>query len=264
MGGPLLKTVNSSYKSSHCSTKYSTIAKKILREAITSVVVTLPCLWYLLQPQLQAKEHGGGHGHDEHGEHSEESHDEAEGAEGEEGAGESKSEDNEQENIESQEAGDEGQEKEEQGDQGDDQGGDQSADDSISSSGEGQDTPDTSEDEGSDEESSQGGKVTRNNNTVVTYPDAKGGIKKRHQSNNAKVLGKADSEEQDPDNEDMGASSKDTGDRTTQSGKQEGLSNTDTKHSVDISNDPDKSKKGEGVPETAKLKGTVDPNRPAR
>lgn len=153
----------------------------------------MPCLWYLLQPQLQAKEHGGGHGHDEHGEHSEESHDEAEG---EEGAGESKSEDDEQENSESQEVGDEGQEKE-------DQGGDQSADDSDSSSGEAQDTPETSEDEGSDDESSQGGKVTRNNNTVVTYPDAKGGIKKRHQSNNAKVLGKADSEEQDPDNEDM-------------------------------------------------------------
>ena len=179
---------------------FITLGLTIIYRAITSVVVTLPCLWYLLQPQLQAKEHGGGHGHDEHGEHSEESHDEAEG---EEEAGESKSEDNEQESSESQEGGDQGQEKEEQGDQGDDQGGDQSADDSDSSSGEGQDTPETSEDEGSDDESSQGGKVTRNNNTVVTYPDAKGGIKKRHQSNNAKVLGKADSEEQDPDNEDM-------------------------------------------------------------
>ena len=49
---------------------------------------------------------------------------------------------------------------------------------------------------------------------------------------------------------------------STQSGKQEGLSNTDTKHSTDIANDPDKSKKGEGAPETAKSKGTVDPTRP--
>lgn len=49
---------------------------------------------------------------------------------------------------------------------------------------------------------------------------------------------------------------------TSQSGKQEGLSNTDTKHSTDITNDPDKSKKGEGAPETAKLKGTIDPGRP--
>lgn len=47
------------------------------------------------------------------------------------------------------------------------------------------------------------------------------------------------------------------------SGKQEGLSNTDTKHSTDISNNPNKSKKSEGGPDTAKVKGTVDPNRKA-
>jgi hypothetical protein len=47
------------------------------------------------------------------------------------------------------------------------------------------------------------------------------------------------------------------------SGAQEGLSNTDTKHSTDISENPDKSKKAEGTPETAKTKGPVDPNRPA-
>ena len=49
---------------------------------------------------------------------------------------------------------------------------------------------------------------------------------------------------------------------TTQSGKQEGLSNTDTKHSTNIADNPEKSKKGEGAPETAKSKGTVDPGRP--
>lgn len=47
----------------------------------------------------------------------------------------------------------------------------------------------------------------------------------------------------------------------TQSGKQEGLSNTDTKHSTNIAEDPEKSTKPEG-PETAKSKGTVDPHRP--
>lgn len=51
------------------------------------------------------------------------------------------------------------------------------------------------------------------------------------------------------------------GNQNTMSGKQDGLSNTDTKHSVDITNDPEKSKKGEGVPETAKVKGPVDPFR---
>ena len=57
------------------------------------------------------------------------------------------------------------------------------------------------------------------------------------------------------------ASSKPAGGKNTQSGKQEGLSNTDTKHSTDITNDSSKSKKGEGSPETAKSKGTVDPQR---
>ncbi|KAF1921520.1 hypothetical protein BDU57DRAFT_435527 [Ampelomyces quisqualis] len=46
------------------------------------------------------------------------------------------------------------------------------------------------------------------------------------------------------------------------SGKQEGLSNADTHHSSQISKQDDKSKKGEGVAETAKLKGTVSPDRP--
>ena len=45
-------------------------------------------------------------------------------------------------------------------------------------------------------------------------------------------------------------------------GKQEGLSNTDTKHSEDVTNSSEKSTKGEGTVETAKLKGTVSPNRP--
>ncbi|KAH8725817.1 hypothetical protein GQ44DRAFT_706572 [Phaeosphaeriaceae sp. PMI808] len=46
------------------------------------------------------------------------------------------------------------------------------------------------------------------------------------------------------------------------SGKQEGLSNADTHHSSQISKQDDKSKKGEGVAETAKLKGTVSTDRP--
>lgn len=46
------------------------------------------------------------------------------------------------------------------------------------------------------------------------------------------------------------------------SGKQYGLSNTPTRHSLQIDQDPEKSKKGEGAPETAKSMGTVDPSRP--
>jgi len=46
--------------------------------------------------------------------------------------------------------------------------------------------------------------------------------------------------------------------------KQQGLSNTPTRHSTQIDQDPEKSKKGEGNPETAKSMGTVDPNRPQK
>lgn len=46
------------------------------------------------------------------------------------------------------------------------------------------------------------------------------------------------------------------------SGKQEGLSNSDTKHSTDITTNPEKSRKGEGSPETSKSKGTVAVDRP--
>ncbi|KAF2835380.1 hypothetical protein M501DRAFT_450592 [Patellaria atrata CBS 101060] len=46
------------------------------------------------------------------------------------------------------------------------------------------------------------------------------------------------------------------------SDKQSGVSTSDTRHSVDIQSDPKKSSKGEGAPETAKVKGSVDPARP--
>ena len=39
---------------------------------------------------------------------------------------------------------------------------------------------------------------------------------------------------------------------------------TGAKHSTDPVSDPDKSKKGEGVAETMRISGTVDPGRPAR
>ncbi|KAF2264842.1 hypothetical protein CC78DRAFT_532960 [Lojkania enalia] len=46
------------------------------------------------------------------------------------------------------------------------------------------------------------------------------------------------------------------------SGKQAGLSNADTHHTSQISEQDEKSKKGEGVAETAKLQGTVSTERP--
>ncbi|KAF2396872.1 hypothetical protein EJ06DRAFT_533596 [Trichodelitschia bisporula] len=44
--------------------------------------------------------------------------------------------------------------------------------------------------------------------------------------------------------------------------KQAGNSNTDTKHSSDVSENTDKSRKGEGTVDSAKVKGTIKPDRP--
>ncbi|EPE26516.1 hypothetical protein GLAREA_02429 [Glarea lozoyensis ATCC 20868] len=82
--------------------------------------------------------------------------------------------------------------------------------------------------------------ANKNKGTFIeTYQDAKGGTKKR-----------------------VAAASKTPGGEGTMSKKQEGLSNTDTKYSIDLTNNPNKAQKGEGGPETAKLKGTVDSRRP--
>jgi len=56
--------------------------------------------------------------------------------------------------------------------------------------------------------------------------------------------------------------SSETGDDMSE--KQKGLSNTDTKHSTDPNADETKSSKGEGTADTAKVKGTVQTDRPQK
>ncbi|RAL01300.1 uncharacterized protein BO80DRAFT_424855 [Aspergillus ibericus CBS 121593] len=63
-----------------------------------------------------------------------------------------------------------------------------------------------------------------------------------------------------PSEADQAASRKEPGSSATISSKQEGLSNTDTDNP--FVNEPGKSQKGEGETETAKVKGTVAPDRP--
>ena len=108
-------------------------------------------------------------------------------------------------------------------------------------------------------------------------PDSKGYNKKRIESDYGHTQSPEKSEENEPDNGDkvslspslhrvrtkflQAATAKESGGQNTQSGKQEGLSNTDTKHSSDPLSQSHTSKKPEG-PETAKAKGTVDPQRP--
>jgi len=125
-----------------------------------------------------------------------------------------------------------------------------SDDSAIDSEGKDVDTPETSDDE---EASSKDGE---------NVPDAKGDNKKRIESAKGMKQGEVDDTVEEGAPKDKAASSKEAGSQNTQSGKQEGLSNTDTKHSIDVTHDSEKSKKGEGIPESSKSKGTVDVNRP--
>ncbi|TVY17827.1 hypothetical protein LARI1_G004794 [Lachnellula arida] len=190
--------------------------------AATSIAITAPILWYLLQNGPDTS-----HGHDDHGDAHGTKHEEEE----------SKDEDSEEK---SEEKSDDGEDK------ADDKESEKSEESESDGEDKGADTPDTSDDEGE----------AKDTNTRKSIPDAKGGSKARLESNKSIKQGEGDSPE------DQSATSGPAGSQNTQSGKQEGLSNTDTKHSTDITNNPDKSSKGEGVPETAKTKGPVDPNRP--
>lgn len=169
--------------------------------AIGATVVTLPSLWYLMQPQIERwnrpKGSGhGGHGHDEHGEESE-AGEEVEAHEGED-SGEKGGDEGAEGEDESKESGDESEQ----------------PDDSGSEGGE-KDTPDTSDDEekvvdsGENVEgvqfkgSSNAGPNKQQSDTRKHVPDAKGGAKKRIDSHYGQRQGIAEDSEQDPKDKDL-------------------------------------------------------------
>ncbi|MCJ1423639.1 hypothetical protein MMC29_001523 [Sticta canariensis] len=184
--------------------------------AITSTVVTAPCIWYLWPESKKKDAHG--HGHDEHKGHEED--------------GEASSDEGGEHSLEDEEAGEDSTPKQEE----------KEAEKSESEGEEEQqpDTPETSDDDaGDDPHEMEGG----GNGDGPAQDD--------------------DATVQEPDNvQDKPLASKPAGGQGTQSGKQEGLDNADTKHSPGIATGPEKSHKPEGSLETAKLKGTVDPSRP--
>ncbi|KAI4287526.1 MAG: hypothetical protein L6R35_003214 [Caloplaca aegaea] len=243
--------------------------------AIGAAVVTIPSVAYLLQPSPK-DDHGHGHEGDDHG---------VEG--GDHGV---------EEHTEEGKNSESGQAEGEAGDDSEEEGGSAatpSDDDTSSESNEqprpdhsvndaGQGTPESPRDEfpkGGGYEVESGGNVEgvrfkgataggtregeggrREQGDVRKHiPDAKGGAKKRISSDYAKPQGK--SAEDDDGSNNRAAAASTPSDRSP-AAKQEGLSNTDTKHSTDLDNNPDKSKKGEGFVETAKAKGPVDPSRP--
>ncbi|KAK4963519.1 hypothetical protein LTR10_001148 [Elasticomyces elasticus] len=102
------------------------------------------------------------------------------------------------------------------------------------------------------------------NETRKSEPDNKGGSKTRVDSGLQKDLG-GTQQQFDENGSETAATSKTPvkGDSGQISSKQFGMSNSPTRHSTQIDEDPEKSKKSEGGPDTAKVMGTVDPNRPA-
>ena len=201
--------------------------------AITSLVIFVPSLYYLAQPQLNKKKHGGGHGHEDHekhegGDQESETPDDEGGNKSEEPKpdeeGEEKNEGSEEEGetSESQDKGDENNQEANDGDGGQ-EGGDSGADDSSeSSSDEKQGTPDTSADEGSEGSDDDLGKSKmrqvgeqvqwkgptnatesgKQEHETVKYPDAKGGTKHRLQSKYGIKLGEQSGEDQSPEQQD--------------------------------------------------------------
>ena len=223
---------------------------------------------------------GAGHGHDDHGDHGK-----GHGDHAEEPKEESKDEpepepEAKEESSEKAEAKDEDKPaeeekpaKEESKDEGkSDKEEDKKEDDSASSE-ESKDDTKASDDAGAKGESQKGNEIsisgtdkvvvkssgpddiaklhkgaTKNKDDVKHREEdsGKGSTKVRLDSPAGKTIGE-------------GASS---GDGDAQAKTQRGVSNTDTKHSSDPHADPGKSSKGEGTAETAKIKGTVKPDRP--
>ncbi|MCJ1305299.1 hypothetical protein MMC08_008113 [Hypocenomyce scalaris] len=234
----------------------------VANRLIGAIAVTVPSCAYLLQPNPD-KGHGHddpeheGRGHQGHVEHEETS----EGGDDSEQGGDAKDE--------TQSGDDTSKSDKEEG----------KSDDSDSEGGEQQDTPETSDDEepkkeiqekdgGGDVEGVRGKGATKEGkpgNTRKSFPDAKGGNKKRIESDYGKKQGhdpEGETREEDGNIRDKPAPSKPEGSQNSTSGKQAGLSNTDTKHSTDIAGDEEKSTKSDGSPATAKAKGSIDPNDP--
>ena len=180
--------------------------------AVTSLAVTLPSVYFLMQPQIERYQHPEKHGHGGHGGHNE--HDEHnEEGEGSGEGGSSEGEESAEEKSVDQDEGSEEESKEGNNDEGE-------SDDS-GSDGEGTNTPDTSDDEGSENHTheqeggqnvegvqfkgatSGGTREGEQGDTRKHIPDAKGFNKKRIESDYGRKQGEAGEPEQDPSNKDM-------------------------------------------------------------
>ena len=172
----------------------------IYHRLIGSLAVFLPSAWYLAQPQLNKKPHGGAHDHGSHGsdeEHGDESkEDEAGGADGDD-EGESKEADSGTQTADGQE-GDAPEDDSGEGESGND-GGEKSDQKWVEVENSNYSGPEGVQFKGPTK-AGEDGKQTHN---VVHAPDKGGETKKRLESNYGKVLGTMNDDAQSPENKDL-------------------------------------------------------------
>ena len=195
---------------------------RISLRAIGSVVVTVPSVYYLIQPQIErySGKKGGHGGHGEHGgedgEHGDSEEENAEESDGEEEGGSAKGDDSKGDvdadagpKEDKEEAGSSETTKEKSSSDGpDNEGANKSGPDTPSDKGSDDVAHET--DSGSNVEgirfkgaTSEGTRDGEQGDTRKHIPDAKGGNKKRIESHYGKKQGEAQSPEQDPSNEDL-------------------------------------------------------------
>lgn len=225
---------------------------------ISAIAVTIPSCYFLWPEASHGDAHGAHGAHEEHEEHDEEA--------SEEPKEEESTEDSKEEDAPKEEAAPAEESKEDES-----KGDESKKDDSEQKEAPKEGKPGKTEAESTSNKKVDGvqfkGKTgAGDDNNEMTdsrkrEPDSKGAFKKRIDSHYAKDLGPGPSKSED--GRASAATAKPiSGDPGAMDTKQKGLSATATRHSTAIHEDPEKSKKGEGVPETAKSMGTVDVNRP--
>ncbi|KAF2225941.1 hypothetical protein BDZ85DRAFT_258332 [Elsinoe ampelina] len=230
---------------------------------IGAIAVTVPGCYYL----WPAPSHGDAHhGHDAHDEHDAEP-ETAEADDKEDADSESSDKEAEPEAKESESKDEPAEEPKD--DSKDESPKDESADDSEDkgdSKDESSGAPEKTSNKKVDGvqfkgKTSAGDENNEMQDTRKREPDSKGAFKKRIDSAYQKDLGPAQPEGKRPEG---ATATPPSGNPGSIESKQAGLSNTATRHSTQIDQDPEKSKKAEGVPDTAKSTTTIDPGRPAK
>ncbi|GAB7351137.1 hypothetical protein MBLNU459_g1594t1 [Dothideomycetes sp. NU459] len=227
---------------------------------VSAIAVTIPSCWYLWPEASHGEAHGAHGAHAEHAEHAEakDEPEEEQPAEEEEAP---KEEEEESKDEPKEEAADEKKDDEPKEESKDDESKDESKDEPKETKPDSEDKP-TPENKGDTKDVQFKGPTTEGDDERKREPDSKGAFKKRIDSGAGKELGAGDAKREDGSESAATAKEPQKGKQGEITSKQFGLSTTATKHSTDIGNDPEKSKKGEGTPETAKAMGTVDVNRP--